>query len=92
MAVVSRFPDPAFPIPCHNGPTRPFGGPVALRLRSYLVDVLTAGVAYIGARWTWSGGAGVFDNLLPELGTFALFFFILQFLIRGRRLARRGKA
>lgn len=66
--------------------------PWSMKLKSTMVDVLSALVAYVGARWIFSGEAGVFDRLFVELATFAGIFLLLQLLIRGRKWARKGKA
>ncbi len=62
-----------------------------MKFKSTLIDITCALVAYVGARWIFSGEAGVFDRLLPELGTFAGIFLLLQLLIRGRKWAKKGK-
>ena len=73
-----------------NSPLLCETGPVG-KLKSYLVDVFCGFLAYVAARWIWSGGAGIFDDLVFELLTFAFVFGLLQVLIRGRKLAQRGK-
>ena len=62
-----------------------------MKLKSTFIDIISALVAYVGARWIFSGEAGVFHRLLPELATFAGLFLLLQLLIRGRKWARKGK-
>lgn len=62
-----------------------------MKIKSTLIDIVSALVAYVGARYIFSGEAGVFDRLIPELATFAGLFLLLQLLIRGRKLARKGK-
>lgn len=62
-----------------------------MKVKSTMIDVVSALVAYVGARWIFSGEAGVFDRLLVELATFAGIFLLLQLLIRGQSLARKGK-
>ena len=57
----------------------------------WLIDVLCALVAYVLARWIHQTNEGVFANLHWELLTFALIFVMLEALIRGRKLAQRGK-
>lgn len=59
-------------------------------LGSWLMDVLCGFLAYTGARSIW-GGHGVFEKLHLELATFALIYLLLQLLVRGRRLARKGQ-
>ena len=63
----------------------------AMKIKSTAIDIISALIAYVGARWIFSGEAGVFDRLLPELATFAGLFLLLQLLIRGRKWARKGK-
>ena len=64
----------------------------AMKIKSTVIDIVSALVAYVGARWIFSGEAGVFDRLPAELATFAGLFLLLQLLIRGRKWARKGKA
>jgi hypothetical protein len=59
-------------------------------LLSWAVDAMCALVAYVIARWTWSG-SGLFEKLHFELLTFLAVYLLLQVIVRGRRLARRGK-
>lgn len=61
------------------------------KLGSWLIDVLCGSLAYIGARLIWSGQE-VFQNLLWELLTFAVIYVVLQAIVRGRKLARAGRA
>ena len=65
-------------------------GPVQ-RFKSFLIDVVSAALAYVIARWIFSGEAGVFDRLLWELLTFGVLYGLFQLLIRGWRLARKGR-
>lgn len=60
------------------------------RLVSWLGDTVCGLVAYTLSRWIWQRNAGgVFENLLPELGTFATFFVLLKLALKGLGLARR---
>jgi uncharacterized RDD family membrane protein YckC len=61
------------------------------KLGSRLIDVLCGFAAYVGARLIW-GGRDVFESLHWELLTFAAIYLLLQAIVRGRRLARAGKA
>lgn len=61
------------------------------RLKSLLVDVVSAACAYVLARWIYSGESGVFTKLHWELLTFGGFYALFQLLIRGRKLAQKGK-
>ena len=61
-----------------------------MKIKSFLLDVISALVAYVVARWTFSK-AGAFENLHWELLTFAAVILLLQVLVRGRRLAKKGK-
>ena len=61
------------------------------RLLTFLRDVLCGFVAYIGARWIWGPPEGAFTSIHKELLTFALLWLLLQLLIRGWRLSRKGK-
>jgi hypothetical protein len=61
------------------------------RIKSWLVDVVSGLAAYVLARWIFSGEAGVFDKLWLELLTFGGLFGLFQLLIRGRRLASKGR-
>jgi hypothetical protein len=59
-------------------------------LGSWLLDVVCGLVAYVGSRWIW-GGHHVFEKLHLELLTFVLIYLVLQALVRGRSLARKGR-
>ena len=61
------------------------------KLGSRLVDVCCGFLAYVGARLIWSSQE-VFTNLVWELLTFAAIYLVLQAIVRGRRLARAGRA
>lgn len=60
-------------------------------LLSRLIDVLCGFAAYVGARFIWHT-QDVFANLPWELLTFAAIYLLLQAIVRGRRLAKAGKA
>jgi hypothetical protein len=59
-------------------------------LGSWVVNALCGVVAYVVARWIWNG-KDVFQSLLWEVLTFLGVYILLQLLVRGRRLARKGK-
>ncbi len=61
------------------------------KIGSRLIDVGCGFVAYVVARLVWSE-QDVFANLLQELLTFAAVYLILQAIVRGRKLARAGRA
>ncbi len=61
------------------------------RIKSWLVDVVSALAAYVLARWIFSGGAGVFEKLHWELLAFGGFYGLFQLLIRGRKIAAKGR-
>ena len=61
------------------------------RLKSLLVDIVSAACAYVLARWIFSGEAGVFEKLHWELLTFGALYGLFQLLIRGRKLAQKGR-
>jgi hypothetical protein len=61
------------------------------RAWDWLIDVVCGFTAYVGARWIWSE-RDPFTALHWELATFAAIFLLLKVLIRGRALARRGRA
>jgi hypothetical protein len=67
------------------------GAPVH-KFKSFLIDVVSGALAYVLARWIFSGEAGVFDRLHWELLTFGVLYGLFQLLIRGWRLARKGKS
>ena len=60
-------------------------------LGSWLINVSCGILAYTGSRLVWNHQQGVFDKLAYELLTFAVLYLLLQLLIRGRKLAKRGK-
>lgn len=59
-------------------------------LTSWFREVIAVAVAYVGARWIWAP-EGSFKNLPLELLTFAVLYVLFQVLLRGRKLARKGK-
>ena len=59
---------------------------------SWLINVLCGLLAYTGSRLIWEHRESPFEKLHWELVTFAVFYLILQVLIRGRSLARKGKS
>jgi hypothetical protein len=61
------------------------------KIGSRLVDVFCGLVAYVFARLIWQPHE-VFANLYKELLTFAAVYLLLQAIVRGRKLARAGKA
>lgn len=61
------------------------------KIGSRLIDVFCGFLAYVVARLVW-GSQAVFANLHWELLTFAAVYLVLQAIVRGRRLARAGKA
>jgi hypothetical protein len=61
------------------------------RFVSWLLDLLCALLAYMGARWIWRDSP-LFSQLHFELLTFAALYVLLEALVRGRRLARQGKS
>ena len=58
---------------------------------SWFINVSCGLLAYTGSRLIWNHQEGVFDKLAYELLTFAALYLLLQLLIRGRKLAKRGK-
>lgn len=58
---------------------------------SWLINVVCGLLAYTGSRLIWKDSEGVLDNLVFELFTFAILYLLIQVLIRGRKLARKGK-
>jgi hypothetical protein len=56
----------------------------------WLIDAFCGLVAYVVARWTWSR-SGLFENLPYEALTFLGVYLLLQAIVRGRRLAKRGR-
>ena len=62
------------------------------KLGSWLIDVACGCAAYVAARWIWSENeASTFHSLHWELLTFGLIYLLLQAVLRGRRLAEKGK-
>jgi hypothetical protein len=61
-------------------------------LLAWLGDVFCALAAYTLSRWIWEKHTeSVFENLLPELGTFASLYILLKLSLKGIGLARRRK-
>jgi hypothetical protein len=58
---------------------------------TWLINVLCGLLAYAGSRLIWGAQDTVLGKLHWELVTFAAFYLLLQALIRGWRLALRGK-
>jgi len=58
---------------------------------SWLINVICGLLAYTGSRLIWTDQKSALEKLPYELLTFAVLYLLLQLLIRGRRLARRGK-
>ena len=58
---------------------------------SWLINVLCGLLAYTGSRLIWAESESVFANLPMELLTFAILYLLMQLLIRGRSLAKKGK-
>lgn len=65
--------------------------PLTARLLPLLRDVVCGFAAYVVARWIWGPVDGAFTNLPMELATFAALYLLLQVLVRGWRLARKGR-
>ena len=62
------------------------------KLLSWSIDVACGCTAYVAARWIWSENeASAFRRLHWELLTFGLIYLLLQAILRGRRLAEKGK-
>jgi len=56
----------------------------------WLGDTTCGLLAYTLSRWIWQRNTGgVFENLVPELGTFAAFFVLLKLALKGIALARK---
>lgn len=64
---------------------------MASGLKSWLINVICGLMAYTGSRFIWAEKDTGVEKLHWELLTFAVFYLILQALIRGRRLAKKGK-
>ena len=60
-------------------------------LGSWLINTACGLLAYTGSRLIWKDSDSVLGNLLYELLTFAVLYLLMQVLIRGRGLARKGK-
>ncbi len=60
-------------------------------MKSWLINVSCGLLAYTGSRFIWAEKDTGFTKLPWELLTFAVFYLLLQALIRGRGLAKRGK-
>ena len=58
---------------------------------SWLINTICGLLAYAGSRLIWKDSESVFGNLPKELLTFAVLYLLMQVLIRGRSLARKGK-
>jgi len=58
---------------------------------SWLINVICGLLAYTGSRLIWKDAESVLEKLPLELLTFAILYLLLQLLIRGRKLARKGK-
>ena len=58
---------------------------------SWLINVACGLLAYTGSRLIWQDSESVLGNLAFELLTFAILYGLMQVLIRGRHLARKGK-
>lgn len=62
------------------------------KIKSWSIDVLCGCAAYVAARWIWSENeASPFQRLHWELLTFGSIYLLLQAILRGRRLAEKGK-
>ncbi len=59
---------------------------------SWLINVLCGLLAYAGSRIVWGQKESALDKLHWELLTFVVFYLLLQALIRGWKLALKGKA
>jgi hypothetical protein len=66
------------------------GAMARMRIGTWIVNALCGLIAYVIARWTWSGRE-LFAALHWELLTFLGVYLLLQLLLRGRRLAKEGK-
>ena len=58
---------------------------------SRLVNILCALLAYSVSRFLWGEADLVWRKLPQELLTFVILYVLLQVLIRGRKLAKKGK-
>ncbi len=60
-------------------------------MKSWLINVLCGLAAYTGSRFIWAEKDTGITRLHWELFTFAALYLLLQALIRGRELAKKGK-
>ena len=60
-------------------------------LGSWLINTACGLLAYTGSRLIWKDSDSVLGNLWKELLTFAVLYVLMQILIRGRSLAKKGK-
>jgi len=58
---------------------------------TWLINVSCGLLAYTGSRFIWQESESVLGKLHLELLTFAILYLLLQVLIRGRKLAKKGK-
>ena len=58
---------------------------------SWLINVTCGLLAYTGSRLIWKDSDSVLGNLPMELLTFGILYGLMQLLIRGRQLAKKGK-
>ncbi|MDA1194227.1 MAG: hypothetical protein O2894_03510 [Planctomycetota bacterium] len=58
---------------------------------SWFTNVVCGLLAYTGSRFIWAEKDTGFTKLPWELLTFAALYLLLQLIVRGRRLARRGR-
>jgi hypothetical protein len=58
---------------------------------SWLINVSCGLLAYTGSRLIWQDSDSVLGKLPFELLTFAILYGLMQVLIRGRQLAKKGK-
>ncbi len=61
------------------------------KLKGWIIDIASAVVAYVAARWIWSDDEKLFEDLGLELLTFGAVFLLFQILIRGLKYLRKGK-
>ena len=60
-------------------------------MKTWLINTLCGLLAYTGSRFIWAEKDTGITKLPWELLTFAVFYLLLQVLIRGWRLAKKGK-
>lgn len=60
-------------------------------MKSWLINTVCGLAAYTGSRFIWAEKDTGITKLHWELITFAVLYLLLQALIRGRKLAKRGK-